>query len=162
MKADALRAVRARWDLLAAREKVMVAGAASVIALALVWWIAIAPALATLRAADAQHRTLDAELQQMLRLQAQAQTMLGQPKQTQDEAMRLLELAIRQHLGIAARYAIQGERVTLTLTAAPSQAIAQWLTQARVNARALPNEVRLARNPAGGWDGSIVVTLPPR
>jgi general secretion pathway protein M len=32
----------------------------------------------------------------------------------------------------------------------------------RSNARALPGEARLARNAAGGWDGSLVLTLPPR
>lgn len=156
------RALRARWDLLAAREKLMVAGAATLVALALVWWTAIAPALATLRAADEQHRELDGQLQQMLRLQAQAQQMQSQPRQSQDEALRLLEVAIRQHLGVTARYTIQGERVTLTLAGTQSQALAQWLTQARVNAHALPSEARLARNPSGGWDGTLVVTLPPR
>ena len=29
-------------------------------------------------------------------------------------------------------------------------------------ARALPGEARLTRNAAGGWDGSLVLTLPPR
>jgi general secretion pathway protein M len=157
-----LDALRARWDMLAAREKLMVVAATALVALALAWWIAIAPALATLRAADEQHRVLDTQLQQMLRLQSQAQAMQGQPRQTQDEAMRLLEAAIRQHLGITARYSIQGERITLTLAGTQPQALAQWLTQARVNARALPGEARLTRNPAGGWDGTIVVSLPPR
>lgn len=159
MKLDALRA---RWDLLAAREKLLVAAAVGLVALALVWWVAMAPALATLRAADEQHRVLDGQLQHMLRLQAQAQAMQGQPRQSPDESMRLLEAAIRQHLGITARYTIQGERVTLTLSGTQSQALAQWLTQARVNARAVTQEVRLARNPAGGWDGTVLVTLPSR
>jgi general secretion pathway protein M len=157
-----LEALRARWNGLAEREKMLAAGAAALVAAALVWWIALAPALATLRAADEQHRTLDAQLQQMLRLQTQAQTMLAQPRQTHDEAMRLLETAIRQHLGVSARYSIAGERVTLTLSGTSSQALAQWLTQARVDARALPAEARLVRNPAGGWDGNLVVSLPPR
>ena len=154
--------LRARWDMLAPREQTMVAAAAALVALALVWWIALAPAIATLRAADEQHRVLDAQLQHMLRLQAQAQQMQSQPRQAPDEAMRLLELAIRQHLGVSARYSIAGERVTITLTGTHSEAIAQWLTQARVNARALPAEARLNRNPTGGWDGTIVVNLPPR
>ena len=32
----------------------------------------------------------------------------------------------------------------------------------RVNARALPSEARLQRNPAGLWEGTLVLTLPPR
>jgi general secretion pathway protein M len=159
MKADALRA---RWNGLAAREKTLAAAAGGLVALALLWWIALAPALATLRSAEAQHRTLDGQLQVMLRLQAQAKAMQAQPKQTHDEALRVLELAIRQQLGVTARYSIAGDRVTINLTATPAPALAQWLTQARVNAHALPGEARLSRNVAGGWDGTLVVTLPPR
>lgn len=159
MKAQALRA---RWDGLALREKALVGVAAALVGLALVWWLALAPALGTLRAAEGQHRELDAQLQHMLRLKAQAQAMQAQPRQTHDEALRLLELAIRQQLGASARYAIAGERVNVTLTGASSDALAQWLTQARVNARALPGEVRLTRNAAGLWDGTLVLTLPPR
>lgn len=154
--------LRARWTALAPRERRLVAGAAGLVALALLWWIAIAPALATLRAADAQHRALDAQLLQMKRMQALAREMQAQPPKGHDEAMRQLEQAIRQQLGTSARYSIAGERVTITLANTPSAALAQWLTQVRSNARALPGEARLARNAAGGWDGTLVLTLPPR
>lgn len=159
MKFDALIA---RWDALAAREKMMVASAMAVVSVALVWWIAFAPALSVLRGAENQHRTLDAQRQQMARLAAQAQAMQAQPKQNHDEAMRQLEAAIRQQLGVAARYSIAGERVTVTLAGVPSEILAQWLAQARVNARALPGEARLQRNAAGLWEGTLVLTLPPR
>ncbi|MGE4240837.1 type II secretion system protein GspM [Ramlibacter sp.] len=156
------KALRTRWDRLAPREKALVGGATLLVAAALLWWVALAPALATLKVADEQHRALDSQVQYMLRLQAQAQAMQGQPRQNTDEAMKALELAIRQHLGTAARYTIAGERVTVSLTGAHSEAVAQFLTQSRVNARALPSELRLARNPVAGWDGTIVVGLPPR
>jgi general secretion pathway protein M len=154
--------LRARWDGLAPREKTLVVAATGLVALALLWWIALGPAIATLRGAETQHRALDAQLQQMLRLQAQAQAMQSQPRQTHDEAMRQLELGIRQQLGVSARYTIAGDRVTVTLTGASSQALAQWLSQVRINARTLPGEARLTRNAAGAWDGSVVLTLPPR
>lgn len=154
--------LQARWDGLAAREKTLVLAAAGLVALALVWWVALGPAIATLRGAESQHRALDAQLQQMLRLQAQAQAMQSQPRQTHDEALRQLELAIRQQLGTTARYTIAGDRVTVTLTGASSQALAQWLSQVRINARTLPGEAKLTRNAAGAWDGSIVLSLPPR
>lgn len=154
--------LRVRWERLAAREKMLVAGAAALVGLALVWWILFAPALAMLRSAEAQHRALDAQLQRMLRLKAQAETMQAQPRQGHDEALRLLEASIREGLGTTARYTIAGERVTVTLAGASSETLAQWLTQARVNARALPGEARLQRNAAGAWDGTLVLTLPPR
>jgi general secretion pathway protein M len=159
MKAQELRA---RWAGLAPREQALVAGAAALVALALLWWVALGPALSTLRSAESQHRALDVQLQQMRRLQAQARAMQAQPKFNHDEAMRQLEAAIRQQLGVSARYAIAGDRVTITLTNTPAQALAQWLSQVRTNARAIPGEARLTRNAAGGWDGSLVLTLPPR
>jgi len=152
----------AAWQRLAPREKRLVGGATALVLLALLWWLALAPALDTLRTADARHRTLDAQLQRMLGLQAQAQAMQSLPRQGYDEASRLLETSVRQRLGPGARMAISGERVTLTLTAIPADALAQWLAQARVNARALPAEARLTRNPAGLWDGTLVLNLPPR
>ena len=151
-----------RWLLLAPREKALVAGAAVLVGLALLWWVAIAPALATLGGAESQHRALDAQLQRVLGLQAQAQALQAQPRQSYDEAVRLLETAVKQKLGLTARMAIAGDRVTLTLTGTSADALAQWLTQARVNAHALPSEARLARNSGGNWDGTLVLTLPPR
>lgn len=154
--------LRARWAGLAPREQALVAAAAALVLLALLWWVAIGPAVSTLRSAESQHRELDVQLQQMRRLQAQARAMQAQPRLNHDEAMRQLEAAIRQQLGTSARYAIAGDRVTLTLTNTPAQALAQWLSQVRTNARAIPGEAKLARNAAGGWDGSLVLTPPPR
>ena len=79
-----------------------------------------------------------------------------------DEALRALEQTIRQRFGTTARYSIGGDRVTITLSAAAPDTLAQWLTQARVNARALPAEARLTRNAAGQWDGTLVMSLPAR
>ena len=160
--AATLKQLQARWAGLAPREQGLVAGATALVALALLWWIALAPAFATLRSAAAQHRTLDAQLQHVQRLQAQAKAMQAQPRQGHDEAMRQLEQAIKQQLGVSARYSIAGERVTVTVLTTPAPALAQWLTQVRSNARALPGEAMLTRNAAGGWDGSLVLTLPPR
>lgn len=150
------------WQGLAPREKLLTAAAAGLVAFALLWWLAVAPAVATLRAADEQHRQVDAQLSRMLALQQQAKALQAQPKQNYDESLRALENAVRQRLGTTARMMVAGERVTLTLTATPPEALATWLAQARVNARALPSEARLTRSAAGGWDGTVVLTLPPQ
>jgi general secretion pathway protein M len=151
-----------KWGRLAPREQRLVGGAIAVVVAALLWWMAIAPALAVLRAAEEQHRALDAQLQRMQSLQAQAQSMQSQPRQTQEEASRLLEATVRQQLGLTARMSVAGERVTITLTGTAPEALSQWLTQARTNARVLPSEARLARNAAGTWDGTLLLALPPR
>jgi len=155
-------ALRSRWHGLAPREKQWVAIAVAVVAILLVWLVALGPALSTLRSAETQHRALDVQLQRMQGLGAQARAMQSQPRQNHDEALRLLELSVRERLGTTARVVIMGDRVTLTLTGTPPDALAQWLTQARTSARALPSEAHLLRNAAGLWDGTVVVTLPPR
>ena len=154
--------LRSRWATLAPREQALVAAAAALVALALLWWVALAPAIGTLRAAPEQHRSLDGQLQHMRRLQAQARAMQSQPRQGRDESLRQLEAAIREQLGVSARYSIAGSRVTITLANTPAPALAEWLSQVRTNARAIPGEARLTRNPTGGWDGTLVLALPAR
>ena len=152
--------LRARFKALAPREKLMVLAAAVVVAIAIVWLIAIGPALSTLRNADAQRRALDTQLQRMVALKTQAQAMQSQPKQGHDEAMRQLEQSVRQRLGTSGRMVIAGDRVTVTLTGTPADALAQWLAQARTAAHALPGEAHLTRNASGLWEGSLVLILP--
>lgn len=151
-----------QWARLAPREKLMVGAAAGLVLLALFWWVAVAPALAVLRTSDEQHQSIDAQLARMRALQQQAQSLQSQPKQNPDESQRLLEASVRERLGTTARMVVAGERVTLTLTGTPAEALATWLNQARVNARAVPSEARLSRGASGGWDGTVVLALPRR
>jgi general secretion pathway protein M len=154
--------LKARWEGLAAREKMLTAGAAALVVVALVWLVLLGPALATLRSAETQRRALDEQLRQMQALQAQAQALQAQPRQNHDDAVRLLELSVRQRLGASARILVAGDRATVTLMGTAPDALAQWLSQARINARALPSEARIARNAAGLWEGTLVLALPPR
>ena len=158
----ARKILRARWESLASREKVLTASAAVLVVLAVIWLVLLGPALATLRSAETQRRALDEQLRQMQLLQAQAQALQAQPKQNHDDATRLLELSVRQRLGTTGRILIAGDRATVTLAGTSPDALAQWLAQARVNARALPGEARIARNAAGLWEGTLVLALPPR
>lgn len=156
----ALQALRARWLALAPREKLMVAAAVALVAFAIVWMIAIGPALSTLRSAGEQRRTLDMQVQQMVNLQAQAQTLQSQPKIGREEALRQLELSVKQRLGTTARMMVSGDRVTVTLAGTQADALAQWLAQARGTARSLPGEAHLTRNAGGTWEGNLVLALP--
>lgn len=153
--------ILARWRQISAREQRLVMVAALLIFVALLWWVALAPALATLRAAPAQHRALDAQLQQMQRLQAQAAAIQAQPALAQDDARRLLEASIKPLAG-SAELMVAGERVTVTFKGAAPDALAPWLTQVRQNAHAVPAEARLQRNAAGTWDGTLVLKLANR
>ena len=157
----ALAPLRQRWQALPPREKTMVAVAGGLLLAALVWWLLVQPALTTLRTAPAQHRALDAQLQQMRALQAQAQAMQSLPRQNPDDARRALEASVKT-LGAGARLAFSGDQATLTVSGVPADALASWLNQARVEARVQPGQARLARNAGGSWDGTLMLTLPAR
>lgn len=174
--------LKARWATLEVRERRMVQAAAALVALALLWWIALAPALRTLSAASAEHAQLDAQLQQMATLQARAKALQSQPRLNRDDAMRALETSVREGLGAsnAQLMASGGDgAATVSLRAAPAANLAQWLGQARGNAHAVPREVHLTRAPASSpasssapaakdapktpqvrWDGTVVMALP--
>lgn len=161
---DALAPLRARWTQLDSRERMLVFAALSVVGVALLWWVGISPALNTLRQADAQRSGLAAQVQKMQSLQTQAQAIASQPKINRDDALRALEASVKG-LGTTAQLNVAGDRATVTLRGAAADALARWLSQARVNARAIPSEARLTRSAAsvGGaaaWDGTVVLSLP--
>ncbi len=158
-------ALQARWDGLADREQTLVRGALALVSAAVLWWLFLAPALHTVRTASAEHRTLQAELEQMKTLQSQARSLQAQPRLGYDEALRALRASV-QALGARAQMGEAGERATITLRAIPADALAQWLTQVRINARALPTDARLTRQRGESgtayWDGTLVLSLPSR
>jgi general secretion pathway protein M len=155
----ALTDLQSRWRNVSPREQRLALLALGVVLLALLWWVALAPALKVLRTAPQQHLALDAQNQQMQRLQAQALALRAQPLITVGEARSALEASLKP-LGDSAQMVVQVERVTVTLKAVSPDALAQWLATARQNARTVPTEARLTRNTAGAWDGSVVLQLP--
>lgn len=164
--AQALR----HWQALAPREQRLVLTAATVLAVALFWWVGLAPALATLRHAGLRQHELDAQWQQMQGLQAETRALQAQTRLPRSEVIQALESSVHQRLAGSGQLSIQGDRATLTLKAAPAEALAQWLVQARVNARLLPSEMRINRSTAAGaqaadaqgvsWDGTLSLSLP--
>ena len=91
------------WSRLALRERRMLVLAGSLVLVALVWMLEIAPALKTLRTAPAQHAVLDAQLQSMRQLAAQAKGLQNRPAVTRADAVRTLQLSLQQRLGASAQ-----------------------------------------------------------
>lgn len=169
-----------RWKALAPREQNLILAAGTVLALALLWWLALAPALNTLRTAPARHAALDGQLQRMQNLQAEALQLQAAPRSAPGDSVASLRASLTQRLGATAQLNLVGDRATVTLKGAPADALAQWLAQARSNALAVPVEARLTRSPAAAsatppatlgnapaaaaprWDGSLVLALPAR
>lgn len=156
----ALAPVRARFSALVPREQFMVRVAASLIGLTLLWSVAVAPAWRTLSKAESQHLLLEAELQKMQNLQAQAKALQAQPSLSREEVARALEASVKQTLGSSAQLNVTGERAVLTLRGTPADVLALWLTQARVNARALPSEARLTRTALAAATATTTVLSP--
>ncbi len=139
--------LQARWKALARREQTLVLAAGGVLALALVWWVALAPALHVLRTAPARHAALDAQLQHMQALQAEARQLQSVPRaRSGGDALRALQTSLTQQLGAGAQLSSAGDRVTVTLRSVPADALARWLTQVRGTTRAVPQEARLTRS----------------
>ncbi len=169
--AQSLELLRARWKALAAREQVLVLAAASVIALALVWWVALSPAIKTLSNAPAEHAQLDRQLQHMRGLQQEAQELQKTPRVQGEDATRVLQTSLAQALGATAQVSVVGDRATITLKRAPAAALGQWLAQVRSTARAVPIQAKLVQSTTANgkndgnipahWEGSLVLSLPP-
>lgn len=164
-------ALSAHWHTLAPREQHLLRAAVVLIALALLWWLALAPALQTLRSAPARHAALDAQLQQMHTLQAEAEALKNAPRADPDNALRALQASVTERLGPSARLGLSGDRATLTIKNTAADALALWLVQARSNGKAAAQEAHWTRSsatadpvahPSAQWNGTLVLALPAR
>ena len=160
----------ARWQALSPREQRGVSVLGALLAVLLFWSITIAPALNTLRDSDNRRAQIGQQQAHMLALQSQAQALQSRPPLSRDEALRTLQgLTPSPQIQLN----VQGERISVQLKAVPAPTLANWLTQARNQAQALPVEAHLTRgnapytnataaNSAVLWDGSLVLSLPNR
>jgi general secretion pathway protein M len=148
---------------LSPREQRAVRLAAWVVGLGLLWWLALAPAIDTLRQSGAQHAKLDTALAQMQAQAASAEVLRSQnatPPPGRDAAQRALEEATRQ-LGAGAQLSLQGDRATVAMRDIAPGALAQWLQQVRINARLLPVQMQVQRGGnAAGWSGQVMLAGP--
>ena len=162
---ELFKGLRDRWSGLADREKIWVWLALVVVLGAVLWFLLLAPSIATLRSADAQARTLDAQLARMRALQLDAAALQKQPVQKYDDALRALTSATNLALGATAKLTVVGDRASVALQDSSADGLAQWLTEARANAKSVPIEARLSRSLQPGaprWNGVVVMSLAPR
>jgi general secretion pathway protein M len=150
------RAAKA-WQGLAPRERVLVASAGGLVALALLWWLALQPAWRTLSRAPFEINRLDAELQAMQGLAAEAQTLRDTPPLPPAQAQAALRAAT-ERLGVKAQLSLQGERVVVRFDGIAPSALRDWLAEARAGARARPVAAALQRS-GEGFSGSLELAL---
>jgi general secretion pathway protein M len=159
--------VRTWWAQCDAREKALITIAAVLVALALVWLVAVAPALKTLRQFEATRAIQESQLQTVRALQAQAQTLQAQPRLSAAAASQALKAATDKAFGTQADITLSSGSATVNLRNVSPEALAQWLASVRSNAHATPLQARISRNSTGnansvtaGWSGSVQLALP--
>jgi general secretion pathway protein M len=157
---------QAAWTRRSPREQRLLVIGIWLLGLAVLWVLALAPALRTWQEAPARQALLDTQTQRMRQLQAQAQGLQKPAAISRADAAMWLEKNLAE-LGPNARISLQGDTATLSLQAAPAAALARWMSQARDNAQALPTQAQLqqaspagADSPAATWRGSLVLRLP--
>jgi general secretion pathway protein M len=151
--------IRAWWDERPERDKTWMRVGMLVVGLALLWTIAIAPALRTLRAYEDTRAKLDVQTQAMLRLQAQAKALQAQPKLSRAASTQALQASVKQIFGNRADLSVSGGGATITLRGVSPQALAQWLASARTEARVAPVQAHLTQT-GGAWSGTLQLALP--
>jgi len=132
--------------------------------LGFLWLVAVAPALKTLRDAPDRHRLLNVQLEHMQRISAEAKSLQKLPQLNLVDAQKALQNTVTQRLGANGQVSITGNRAILTIKNATPTAVAEFLTDARINARAIPEEVKIMRSTVtvANWDGSMTLTLPAK
>jgi general secretion pathway protein M len=150
-------ALRVWWRALPGRQRNLLILAGVVVVGALLWWVALQPALQTVRSAPAELDTLEGQLQTMQRLAAEATELRTTPPVNPEQAAAALKAAT-DRLGDKARLNLQGDRAVLTLNGAGTGAVRDWLAEARSGARARPVEASLMRG-TQGYSGTIVLAI---
>lgn len=148
---------RELWKARTRSERRGLLAAGTALALLFAWWVLVQPAWRTASAAPAQIDRLDAQLQQMQRIAAEAETLRGAAPLGAAQAGAALRGAT-ERLGDKGKLTLQGDRATLTLNGASAEALRGWLVEARSAARARPVEAQLTRG-AQAYSGTLVVQL---
>ena len=137
-------ALQARWLALSAREQRSLRWLGWMLGALLFWGIAIAPAWHSLQQSQEHRNEAIQQTERMQALMQQAQALQGRPTLSREEALRTLQ-SLSSAAGAGMQISLKGEQVFVQLKAVRAQALAQWLSQARTQAQALPMEVHLTR-----------------
>lgn len=153
--------LKARWAALAAREQRGVLLAAAVLGAALVWFVALAPALRSLKTVAAQSAALGADMERMQALQARAKVLQAKPALAPQESLKALQTAATK-LAAAASLQVVGERATLTIKKLNALQLGQWLSP-QTGPGLNPIEAHLKRDTGSVepvWSGTLIYRLP--
>lgn len=156
---DTVSAVRRRWSDLSGKERRLLLLMTLVVLAALLWLVAIAPALRVVSTVPAQIARLDLQLQDVQQLAAQAKSMQVRAPIGRAEAQRALDTSVTQRFGALATLQPAADRTMVTLKGVPSDLLVVWLAQIRQGSGATVEQANL-RLVGSAWEGTVVVGLP--
>ena len=145
------------WNALSARDRRIARLGGGLVAIGVLWMVAVQPAWRSIRDLPLQIERAEAQLQQMQALAAESKTLRAATPVAPAQAAAALRLATAP-LGDKVRLVQQGERMTLSLNGIDGPALRDLLAQARASARARPVEAQLVRGPRG-FEGTLVLSL---
>lgn len=145
-----------RWQQLGERDRRALGWGAMLLGLALLWWLALAPAIATWREAPARIAAERATLQRLKDMAQEAQTLQAQARAPGDTPALDRLRQVSATLGDRAQLTAQGDTVLVTLAAVSAPEWTTWLADVRLNAQLKPSQVRLRAAPDGTWSGTLV------
>ena len=140
------------------REQTGIQAALLLLALWLVWSVAVAPAWQLLSNSSAQRERLNQQTAQMQALQQLALELRQQVPVSPDQAAQSLQ-SLSASLGRNSPINRQGASVTVNFKAASPAALAEFLTQARAQAHAQVSQAHWQQSD-GAWSGQLVLQLP--
>ncbi len=153
------RQIKTRWAALGLREQRGLQLAAVVLAAGLVWSVGLAPALRTLRGADAQSVALARQVERMQALQQRAQALQAKPAAAPQDTLKALQSATVA-LGKGATLQVAGTQATITLVQVSAPDLAPWLSGSAAAGQS-PAEAHLQRSAnEARWSGTLLYRLP--
>lgn len=158
-----LQAIRqellAHWQRRPARERKLITGALALLALVVVWYASIAPAISVLNNFEPRYAKQQKEWQDMLLWQSQAQKLQGSATLTRSVMVDNLRLITKDKLGSTAQISQQDSLVFVTLSGCDPVAMGQWLSALREQAHVSPSEAQLTLGELG-VQGKLQIRLP--
>jgi len=147
-----------KFSQLSPREQTGIRWALAILGGAVLWFVAIAPALQVWQTSQKQLSVLAQQNSDMMALQTQAKQWQSRSSLGTEASARMLQ-SLCANLGEKVKCSRQAQRMTVDVKGISPQALAQAWTQARSQAQAVLLETHLQRQ-GEMWDGQWVWSLP--
>jgi general secretion pathway protein M len=159
------QAFRNQWAMLPIRQRIAAQWFMAVLALLVLWFLLLAPALSTLRRVRIEEPKIQVRLHRIQQEQQRAITLRKKEILTLADAKKALQQATKNDLGATAQItSIGDDSMIITLVKAEAKNVANWLYDTRVAAHSTPSSMQLTRNNdlVGNplWSGQVVMMLP--